>query len=259
VRNIATLDGDMFVSTSKKVFRLSGPDTGWEPYFELPFAGEIDLIKMTADVSGRKWLWIAGGGRLYRMDIDDLKVKSKKDKGKSVEDSGEPSILEVHQMAIEYAEVSPDKIRRWRQAARWKAIMPRLSVGLSESFNDNIEMYKNATTYYVVNGPRERDNDWSVDLSWDLSDLVWNDAQTSIDVRSKLMVQLRDDILEEVTRLYFERKRLIEEMAKLEKDLGEEAAVKQLEKRMRIEELTGYIDAYTGGEFSRALSKNSGC
>lgn len=54
-----------------------------------------------------------------------------------------------------------------------------------------------------------RDNiDWGVTLSWNLGELIWNDDQTSIDVRSRLMVELRDDILDEITKLYFERLRV---------------------------------------------------
>ena len=43
--------------------------------------------------------------------------------------------------------------------------------------------------------------------------MIFSTEQTSIDVRSRLMVQLRDDILDEVTRLYFERRRLQLELA----------------------------------------------
>ena len=81
--------------------------------------------------------------------------------------------------------------------------------------------------------------------------MVRNNAQTSIDVRSKLMVQLRDDILEEVTRIYFERERILEEI-KNAGDFGEEL---YLSKKIRIEELTAYIDLFTGGGFSCAMVK----
>jgi len=74
------------------------------------------------------------------------------------------------------------------------------------------------------------------------------------------MVQLRDDILEEVTRLYFERKRLLLEAARLEEDRSRDNEdrsgiflAKLLEKKIRVEELTAYIDAYTGGRYSEAL------
>ena len=73
-----------------------------------------------------------------------------------------------------------------------------------------------------------------------------DDAQTSIDVRSKLMVQLREDILEEVTRLFFERKRLLLDM---ETSVGDERP--SIEKQLKVQELTAYIDALTGGQFSR--------
>ena len=96
----------------------------------------------------------------------------------------EVSILEVHKMAIEYAEVSPEKIRKWRQKAGWKALMPKLSMGFSESNDDNVEIYKSASSWYVVDGPREIDRDWSVDLTWDLSDLVWNWALSNASIDS---------------------------------------------------------------------------
>ncbi|MBD3379505.1 MAG: hypothetical protein GF408_03475 [Candidatus Omnitrophica bacterium] len=156
-----------------------------------------------------------------------------------------PSIKEVQRMAVEYAEVSPEKIRRWREMASWKALLPEVSLGFSESTDDNIEIYKNSTKHYVVTGPRETGQDWKVDLSWDLSELVWSSAQTSIDVRSRLMVQLREDILEEVTRLYFERERLL--AGQKNKDVFSRS------NRLKIREINAYIDALTGGEFTKAM------
>ena len=133
-------------------------------------------------------------------------------------------------------------------------MLPKLTVNFSESIDENVELYKSATTSYSIIGPKEKDKDWGVGLNWDLSDLVWNDAQTSIDVRSKLMVQLRDEILEDVTRIYFERKRLVNEVketeAKITDDGGPETRGVLSEKALRIEELTAYLDALTGGAFS---------
>ncbi len=67
-----------------------------------------------------------------------------------------------------------------------------------------------------------------------------------------LVVELRDDILNEVTRLYFERRRLQAEIllsAPLDKKEG-------TEKTLRLAELTASIDALTGGYFSRELERN---
>ena len=162
------------------------------------------------------------------------------------------SIIEVQRMAIEYAEVSPEKIKGWRERAKWKALMPKISMGFSESDDDNVEIYKSATTSYVVAGPREVNKDWDMSVTWDLSDIIWSGDQTTIDVRSKLMVQLRDDILEEVTRLYFERRRLLEEIRIAEVSSGKSIPGKKI----RTEELAAYIDAFTGGGFSAAMLKH---
>jgi len=94
--------------------------------------------------------------------------------------------------------------------------------------------------------------DWDVSLSWNFGDLVWSTDQTTIDTRSKLMVELREDILDQVTRLYFERRRLQVELFK-DAPTGQKG---QVDKHLRIEELTALIDALTGGEFSERIRKD---
>ena len=60
------------------------------------------------------------------------------------------------------------------------------------------------------------------------------------------MAELRDNILDEVTRIYFERIRV-----KMEFDnLKIEDRKKRLEKELRLKELTASLDALTGGYFS---------
>lgn len=235
----------LVTATDKNVYLFNGKTGGWDAIFKVSSAQGISAVAVHEDGHEDTWIWIGSKRHIYKERIFgryDLGFSSP-DK-KALYEAG-PSILEVQKMAIDHAEVSPDKIKKWRARARWKALLPKLSVGFSESVDDNVEIYKSSSRYYIVNGPTERGSDWDLDLSWDLSDLIWNDAQTAIDVRSKLMVQLREDILEEVTRLYFERKRLVEEIG-----LTDPSA----DKKLRLEELTAYIDAYTGGRFSRRLS-----
>jgi len=246
VEHVAYAGGTLFSATDNAVFRYMPKNGEWRRFFDRPFPDLISRLEGHRDSSGKVWLWVAAGERLYRVRVQ-FPPTAPEAAGKA-EFSCDVPVREVQRMAVEYAEVSPEKIKRWRTGARWKAVMPKVSVSFSESCDENVEIYKSATTSYVVRGPWEKGNDWGVDLSWDLSDLVWNDAQTSIDVRSKLMVQLRDDILEEVTRLYFERKRLVAEIAAAENDTVKDISGKTL----RIEELTAYIDALTGGRFSEA-------
>lgn len=153
----------------------------------------------------------------------------------------EPVVQQVQKMAIDYAEVGNQKIKDWRRKAAVKAMLPKLSFG----YNSNV--YGSYNGAFAV-GP----NDWDVSVSWDLADLVYNEAQTSIDTRSKLMVELRNDILSEVTRLYFERRKLQIEVYAA-KDMSEKAA---MDKNLRIMELTALLDRLTGGAFSKDLKSS---
>ena len=159
----------------------------------------------------------------------------------------EPTVQQVHRWAIDYAEVSPDKIKNWRALAGKRALLPDLSVGLDRAEG---ELYHWDTGQNPDNLLKGRDLlNWDVSLSWDLGDVIWSTDQTAIDSRSKLMVELREDVLDQVTRLYFERRRLQAELAAVD---SSEPPV-QFDKQLRIDELTALLDAFTGGEFSRRL------
>jgi len=169
---------------------------------------------------------------------------------------GEPKINQVQEAAINYAEVQPEKIMRWRNQAAKRALLPQLSVGIDRNTSDLWHWEGGSTTKSDDDILRRgRDNiDWDITLSWNLGELIWNDDQANIDVRSRLMVQLRDDILDEVNKLYFERLRV-----KMELDnLTIEERKKRFEKELRLQELTASLDALTGGYFSQQINKGKG-
>lgn len=157
----------------------------------------------------------------------------------------EPNIRDVQRMAISYANVHPGQIQSWHRQARMKAFFPTVSVGFNRGDGE---------MYHWDTGPNpdvlRKGNDyldWSTSLSWDFSDFIWSSDHTSIDSRSKLMSELRQDILDQVTRLYFERRRL---QVELSQNRGFPSEV-CLEKEIRVNELTAHLDGLTGGGFSR--------
>jgi len=167
----------------------------------------------------------------------------------------EPGIKEVQRQAVRYAEVEPEKIINWRKQAQKKAILPKVSMGLARDTGDLWHWESGSSNNESDDILRRgRDSlDWDVTLSWDLSELIWNSDQTSIDTRSRLMVQLRDDILDEVNKLYFERIRV-----KMDLDnIQIEDRKRRFEKELRIRELTASLDALTGGYFSSRIK--GGC
>lgn len=163
----------------------------------------------------------------------------------------EPSIAEVQNAAIRYAEVHPSKIEAWRSAASRKALLPTLSFSRGVDSDENIDIDRGGTgdADKFISGPVEKSSDWSIGLNWNLGEIIWNDDQTSIDTRSRLLVELRDDMLSKVTHLYYQRRRLQIDMALSPKrDLSLE-----IENVIKLEELTAGIDALTGNFFSARL------
>lgn len=166
----------------------------------------------------------------------------------------EPAVGLIQQAAIQYAELRPEKIINWRKQAAKKAWLPKVSVGAGRNVTD-LWHWETGSTTRNDDDVLRRGNDaieWDASLSWDLGELIWNSDQTSIDARSRLMVELRDDIVDEVTKLYFERLRVKKELD----ELSIEDRKKRFEKELRLDELTAQIDGLTGGYLSQQLKSS---
>ncbi|MDP2927711.1 MAG: hypothetical protein Q8N80_02790 [Candidatus Omnitrophota bacterium] len=175
---------EIFALTSSGVF-LYGPGRWVELSFGLA-AGKLNYLALDNKTN----IYIVGEKGIYKANpkntSNSLPSVLLQEYLKS-----EPSIRDVQEAAIKYAEVSPEKIAQWRKTAARKAFLPKINIGLDRNSTDLWHWEGGSTTKSDDDVLRRgRDNiDWDVSLSWDLSDLIWNDAQTSIDVRSKLMVQ----------------------------------------------------------------------
>lgn len=67
------------------------------------------------------------------------------------------------------------------------------------------------------------------------------------------MVELRDDILDQVNKLYYERLRVKSELD----NLAIEDRSKRFNKQLKLEELTASLDSLTAGYYSEQLRKLS--
>ncbi|MCM8780368.1 MAG: hypothetical protein NC908_00370 [Candidatus Omnitrophica bacterium] len=245
---------NLYAATESGIFRFDEEELRWQ---------ELSLRLMVKKINGlaldnQDNLYAATDKGLFKANLALLSQDDKYDV-LAPYIKGEPGIREVHQAAIEYAEVSPEKIKQWRRQAAKRALLPRLSIDMDYDKNKTISnsiwgtygTNCNPGKYFV--GPDDttnyRNRNWSISLTWELGDLIWSDDQTNIDVRSRLMVQLRDDILDEVTKIYFERLRIKMELL----NLPFQDKNKRCEKELKIQELTAMLDALTGGYFSRQL------
>ena len=158
----------------------------------------------------------------------------------SLSENNQNFILRIQQAAIKYVQVvDPAWITAQRRLSRLKAILPDLSL----DYDKTISTYNNSKITRFTVGP----SDWGISLKWDLGDLIWSEQQRLIDSQVRLMVKLRQDIVDEVTRLYFEHRRLELELVSCKEIKAEDRQNKQL----RIKELTALLDGLTGGHFSK--------
>lgn len=251
---------ELLAATDRGIFRYQTETERWE---EIALSENPGVVRdMDAQPKDDQTIWAATSRGIFRFQSStppDSPSAGAAASNRPLLDwqslllnfKNEPNLSELRQAAIRYAEVHPEKIQKWRRGAQQRALLPTLSVGAGQNIRRTVEVDRGGTSdpdQFII-GPKDRDFSFDVKLSWDLADLIWNETQTSIDVRSKLMVELRDDLLNSLTKYYFERRRLqIELIQSPPQDPSQ-----RLEKELRLQELTAHVDALTGNYLSKKL------
>jgi len=177
----------------------------------------------------------------------------------------EPTVQQVQGWAARYARVQPGEVEGWLSASRSFALLPELRVEyrLKDGWGQGFQ-------YYPVDGFIDTPNDQVFDIkdkadrsqdrqitlraTWDLDKLVMSSERIRVINEAQDVVKLRDKVLTEVTRMYFERRRLQVDMLLQPKSDVYSVAKDQL----KLMELTANLDALTGGTFSKALLQTKG-
>ena len=234
----------LYAATARGVACYEPDHERWQLLTDGLAARQVNDLAVTP-----QYLWAATNEGLYRAEVIPEFSEHEPAPPRDLLENfvNEPTIGEVREVAIRYAEVHPHKIAAWRTQARLRALLPKLSFTGTTNSTDLRHWDTGPNPDVLLRG--KRDLDWGANVSWDLGDVIWSADQTSIDVRSKLMVELRDDIVDTVTRLYFERRRL--QVVLLTDPPKEPRAV--LEQELRIQELTALLDGLTGGYFSKRM------
>ena len=252
----------LYAATKKGVFKFLPALNSWQQIYQGMTA--VDVRNLALSMDGRQLFAGTNRGIFKTVSIKNVEkqtVEEKVEKDEKVEKNeidneidfeqvlkelslNEPTIEQVQEAALRHAKViHPDNVRALRRNARLKALLPTVSVDYDKTIYAGSTGKKDAFV-----GPR----DWGLSLSWNVGDLIFNSQLRLLNGSDgRLMVQLRDDILNEVTRLYYERRRLQSELILT----PPETAGEGLSKALKLEELTANIDALTGGRFSRNLKK----
>ncbi len=164
----------------------------------------------------------------------------------------EPTIREVQKAAISYYKVDPATINSMRSRTRTKALVPALTIGVTNSlssYNNDVDDIVFRERGIAIKERQTADFlGVSASLAWRFDRLVFNVEE--LDVLS--LVGIQDGIQREVTALYYVRRRL-----QIQSLLNPPEALEgRISARLRLEELTGLLDAYTGGFFSKRIGSS---
>jgi hypothetical protein len=171
--------------------------------------------------------------------------------------SGEPEVGDVQRAALRYLELGSDRLARFQRQVARRGFMPEFTVhgaygGVRAYDEDHDEtVFASGERYQLLDRLNERQRDFGVGatLRWDLGDTVYNPEEIDISKEVRELIELRDEVLDEINQLYFERRRVLLERALLPDPASPEAERLAL----RARELGAGLDAWTGGWWSRQV------
>jgi hypothetical protein len=166
----------------------------------------------------------------------------------------DPPIERIHRAALDYLDLGPGRIGEMRRGVRRRGWLPQMVLaGVASRDRDEgtdvDEAIASGSFYRLVDQDkgRSRDDALSLAFTWELGELFYHPEQIDVSREAREVIELRDDVLDEITQLYFERGRVLIELA------AAQAPEEALRLRLRAAELAAGIDAWTGGWFSRVL------
>lgn len=176
----------------------------------------------------------------------------------------EPQLVEVQKQALQFASLpTASDYKRYRVQARLRNFIPRVGFDIN-SANSDVNLYefqKEITTDISLSNrfnsdslnrlQRDGKSFKQLSVQWNANQLLYDDEIREILNQARLTANIRENILDDVTKLYFQRRKLqLEALTSLNMDFR-----KRLNHELQIAELTGQLDSRTGGWFSKELER----
>ncbi|MFV1979490.1 MAG: hypothetical protein ACC649_09080, partial [Myxococcota bacterium] len=173
-------------------------------------------------------------------------------------DPSEPDVHSVHRAAVRYLSLDPSRLAALRRGVSRRGWLPILSF---RATRDNDRRRRSDYDEAFISGEMRRLNDRDYDrnrelelqliVSWDFGDIAYHPESIDVSLEAREIIELRDDVLDEITQLYFERRRVLAAFAVQPDSPGAS------ELRLRAAQLAAGIDAWTGGWYGRQLSNTT--
>jgi hypothetical protein len=134
----------------------------------------------------------------------------------------DPDIAVVHRVALAYLNLGPEQIGALRDGVTQRGWLPTVAfhVGQDRSWSwreDYDQTVSSGETHNLFDEEfdRDRDVEFGLTLAWDLGDTLYHPESIDVSREARAVIELRDDVLDEVTQLYFERRRVLAELVAL--------------------------------------------
>ena len=176
----------------------------------------------------------------------------------------EPSVIEVQREALRFASLPTNNdYKKYRLQARLRNIIPKIGFDLNSTgtnlgyyqFEKGISSDVSLNNKFDANRLTRLQHDGKsykqVTVSWDANQLLYDDEIKEILNLARLTANIKENLLDDVTRIYYQRRRL-----QLENMFQEAIDIKSKTlKELEVAELTGQLDSRTGGWFSKEVQK----
>jgi hypothetical protein len=155
---------------------------------------------------------------------------------------GSPSLTTVQAAALRRADLDLRDTRRWLRRARAAALLPTLSSGYDLRLDRGWSLDQEPGVADSLSNDLGNVSTLRVKATWELDRAVFNPDELRAARATLDLVDWRERVLLDVTRLYFERMRIL-----LERELappGDLAAA--IEREVRLREVEGILAGLTG-------------
>ncbi|MCB9523337.1 MAG: hypothetical protein H6702_08120 [Myxococcales bacterium] len=167
----------------------------------------------------------------------------------------EPTVNQTQQAALDYAKLHPEIYESMATRSRLRGLLPEVRLRVTK---DDDEESRSVARFDQAGVAGERtgydtladDLQFMGEARWRLGDVVFNNQETAVARENRYGARERRQLLQTVTQIYFERRRAqIELVNSPPKDPTARALAD-----LKIQQLTGELDAMTGGRFSRLVA-----
>jgi hypothetical protein len=258
LRRLARAAGRWWIASDRGLLEASGWEGPWRragppagSAAAADVAGDERLVLVAADrglLAGTLVPQVEDSGRLEAPPAAVAEAEAT-----ARADREEPGVEAVQRAALLYLDLGPGRMRRLQRGVDRRAWLPVVELSAAKGrargrSSNHDEAFTSGSYHDLHDLAYDRDSDREIELRmvWDLGSVIFDPDAIDVSKEAREVVELRDEVLDEVVQLYFERRRTLLELA-----LAPAGGPETERLRLRADELAAGLDAWTGGWFGR--------